>query len=57
MGKHVIQIPSEDGCVYVYDTDKKTLQRISDIKKTQAIPRDVRETLDRAGLCADTGED
>jgi hypothetical protein len=57
MGKHVIQIPSEDGCLYVYDTDKKTMQKICDIKKLEDIPKDVRETLSRAGLCVDTGED
>jgi hypothetical protein len=45
MGKHVIQIPSEDGRVYVYDTDKKIIRKICDIERPEDLPADVKETL------------
>jgi hypothetical protein len=57
MGKHIIQIPSEDGCVYVYDTDEKIIQKISEIKRIKDIPEDVRETLRIANLCVVLGRD
>jgi hypothetical protein len=50
MGKHIIQIPSADGCTYVYDTDEKTLQKICDIGSAKDIPEDVKETLRTARL-------
>jgi hypothetical protein len=56
MGKHVIQIPSEDGCVYVYDTDKKTMRKICDIEKLEDIPQDVKETLRNINLYVETGK-
>jgi hypothetical protein len=45
MGKHIIQIPSADGCVYAYDADRKTLQKICGIENPEDIPVDVLETL------------
>jgi hypothetical protein len=56
MGKHVIQIPSADGCIYVYDVDRKTLRKICDIEKLDDIPEDVKETLDAVNLHIATGE-
>jgi hypothetical protein len=26
MGKHVLQIPADDGCVYIYDVETQVLQ-------------------------------
>jgi hypothetical protein len=56
LGKHVIQIPSADGCAYVYDVDRKTLRKICNIEKLDDIPEDVKETLDAVNLRIATGE-
>jgi hypothetical protein len=56
MGKHVIQIPSEDGCVYVYDADKKTIRKICDIEKPEDLPADVKETLRSINLYVENGK-
>jgi hypothetical protein len=45
MDKHIIQIPSRDGYVYVYDVDKQTLRKLCPIAKPEDISADVRETL------------
>jgi hypothetical protein len=45
MGKHIIQIPSKDGSVYIYDADSKTLRKICDVTGPGDIPEDVCETL------------
>jgi hypothetical protein len=45
MGKHIIQIPSTDGSIYIYDADSRTLRKICDITEPGDIPADVRETL------------
>jgi hypothetical protein len=50
MGKHTVQIPSSDGCIYIYDADRKTIRKVCDIEKPEDIPADVRETLRVAGL-------
>jgi hypothetical protein len=57
MGKHVIQIPSEDGCLYVYDVDKQTLKKLCDIERLEDIPADVLETLNMANLRVRVGTD
>lgn len=52
MGKHILQIPSVDGCLYIYDADRKVIQKLCDVKRLEDIPPDVRETLSRANLCS-----
>jgi hypothetical protein len=47
---HVIQMVSADGCVYIYDVDKKTLKKVYDIEKQEDIPDDVKAILAIAGL-------
>jgi hypothetical protein len=56
MGKYSIQIPSADGCVYVYDADNKTLWKICDIEKPEDIPADVKETLRDLDIHIKTGK-
>jgi hypothetical protein len=55
MGKHIIQIPSVDGCLYLYDADKKTLRQVRDMEKEDDIPADVKETLRIVNLRVETG--
>lgn len=55
MSRHILQIPSADGCVYLYDADRKTLQKQCDVKKPEDAPEDVKETLLVAGLCVAAG--
>jgi hypothetical protein len=55
VGKHIIQIPSADGYVYVYDADKKTLRKICDVEKPEDIPEDVLETMRMISLSVKTG--
>jgi hypothetical protein len=50
MGKHVIQIPSADGCICVYDADRKTLRKICGTERMEDIPEDAQETLDAVNL-------
>jgi hypothetical protein len=57
MGKHVLQVPSADGFIYIYDADRKTLQKIHDIDKLGDIPEDVMETLNAANLRVETGKE
>jgi hypothetical protein len=49
MGKHILQIPGSDGCVYAYDADSKTLKRICEVGIAET-PEDVLETIKAAGL-------
>jgi hypothetical protein len=56
MGRHVIQIPSADGRVYVYDTDKKTFWKVCGIEKAEDLPPDVKETLRNINLHIETGK-
>jgi hypothetical protein len=46
LGKHIVQIHSGDGCVYLYDADKKTLMKACDVVHADHIPVGVKETLD-----------
>jgi hypothetical protein len=57
MGKHILQIPSADGCIYLYDADRRTLKKLCEIAKPEDAPADVKETLLAAGLCVRTGEE
>jgi hypothetical protein len=50
MGKHTLQIPSADGCVYVYDVDTQTVKKVCDIVAAKEIPADVWETIKAAKL-------
>jgi hypothetical protein len=45
MWKNVIQIPSDDGCVYVYDVDTARLKKICDIVAEKDVPQNVRDIL------------
>jgi hypothetical protein len=45
MGKNVIQIPSDDGCVYVYDLDANKLKKVCDIFSERDVPDNVRDIL------------
>jgi hypothetical protein len=56
MGKHVIQIPSEDGDIYIYDTDKKTFRKACDVEKLEDLPADVKETLRTINLSIENGK-
>jgi hypothetical protein len=50
MGKYVLQIPAEDGCVYIYDVETHTLRKLCDITQSDTVPENVRDTLLKAGL-------
>jgi hypothetical protein len=50
MGKYVLQIPADDGCVYVYDIETQLLRKVCDITQTDAVPEAVKETLNKAHL-------
>ncbi|MDR1232501.1 MAG: hypothetical protein LBK61_14000 [Spirochaetaceae bacterium] len=50
MGKYTLQIPAQDGCVYLYDVETCLLRRICDISDTNEVPEIVKETLRKAGL-------
>jgi hypothetical protein len=51
MGKRILQIRAlEDGHIYLYDVDEKTLQKLCDIEPTAALPKSVSETLAAADL-------
>jgi hypothetical protein len=50
MGKYVLQIPADDGCVYVYDIETQLLRKVCDITQTDTVPEVVRETLSKAHL-------
>jgi hypothetical protein len=50
MGKHNIQIPGSDGCIYIYDGDTGEILKLCDIAKITDLPVDVRETLNIIGI-------
>jgi hypothetical protein len=50
MGRHIIQIASADGCIYVCDADKKTIRKVCSIERLEDVPDDVRETLSVVNL-------
>lgn len=50
MGKYVLQIPVDDGCVYVYDLETQLLRKVCDITQTDVLPEIVKETLNKAHL-------
>jgi hypothetical protein len=58
MGKHVLQIPSdENGCIYLYDVETQILRRLSDITTVRVIPDDVKLTLEKAHLTVKTRDE
>jgi hypothetical protein len=57
MGKHVLQIPSDDGCIYIYDVDTQTLRKLCGITASYLIPDDVKQTLERASLPVKTRDE
>jgi hypothetical protein len=56
VGKHVLQIQADDGCIYIYDVDTQTLRKLCDITTSRLIPDDVRQTLEKANLPVKTKE-
>jgi hypothetical protein len=50
MGKYVLQIPADDGSVYIYDVETQLLRRLCDVTQISAVPDTVKETLSRALL-------
>jgi hypothetical protein len=50
MGKYVLQIPADDGCVYAYDVETCLLHKVCDVTQSDCLPKIVRETLDKAKL-------
>jgi hypothetical protein len=54
VGKRIIQIPSADGCAYVYDADEKALRKICGVEKPEGIPEDALETMRMIGLSVKT---
>jgi hypothetical protein len=50
VGKYVLQIPVDDGCVYVYDLETQLLRKVCDITQTDVLPEIVKETLNKAHL-------
>lgn len=56
MGKYVLQIPADDGCIYVYDIDTQVLRKVCDITQISAVPEIVKETLRKAHLSVKTKE-
>jgi hypothetical protein len=50
MGKYVLQIPADDGCIYVYDIETQLLRKVCDITQTDAVPEVVKETLNKVHL-------
>jgi hypothetical protein len=50
MGKYVLQIPADDGCIYVYDVETRLLRKVCDITQIDSVPEAVKETLSRAHL-------
>jgi hypothetical protein len=50
MGKYVLQIPADDGCVYAYDVETCLLRKVCDVTQADRVPEIVRETLEKANL-------
>jgi hypothetical protein len=50
MGKYVLQIPADDGCVYIYDVETHLLRKLCDITQSNTVPENVKATLEKAGL-------
>jgi hypothetical protein len=57
MGKHVLQIPADDGCIYLYDADTQTLRKLCDITTVRQIPDEVKQTLEAAHLTVKTRDE
>jgi hypothetical protein len=45
MGNNTVQIPSSDGCVYVFNLDTGKAQKICDIEAPKDFPSDVKEKI------------
>lgn len=45
MGNNIIQIPSDDGCVYIYNFDTGKAQKLCDIGSPKDFPDDVKIKL------------
>jgi hypothetical protein len=50
MGKHILQIPADDGCVYLYDVETQELRKLCEIETVCSIPEEVGKTLEMAHL-------
>jgi hypothetical protein len=50
MGKYALQIPADDGCVYIYDVETQLLRKLCDVTQINAVPEIVKETLNKAHL-------
>jgi hypothetical protein len=50
MGKYVLQIPDEEGIVYIYDVETHLLYKLCEIKQSYELPENVKATLEKAGL-------
>jgi hypothetical protein len=50
VGKYVLQIPADDGCVYTYDAETNRLYRVCEVKQENFLPEAVKETLEKAHL-------
>jgi hypothetical protein len=57
MGKHVLQIPADDGSIYIYDVDTRILRRLFDITTECFIPDEVKITLEKANLTVKTRDE
>jgi hypothetical protein len=56
VARHVIQIASQDGCVYVCDVDSGKLWKVCEVKGFSEMPVDVRETADLINLNLKAGK-
>jgi hypothetical protein len=50
MGKYVLHIPADDGCVYIYDIETRTLSKHCSVTSIFNVPDVVKATLAMAGL-------
>jgi hypothetical protein len=50
MGKYALQIPADDGCVYIYDVETQLLRKLCDVTQINTVPVVVTETLSKAHL-------
>jgi hypothetical protein len=50
VGKYDLQIPADDGCIYVYDIETQLLRKVCDITQLDVLPDVVKETLSKAHL-------
>jgi hypothetical protein len=45
MGQNIIQISSDDGCVYIYNIDTGKAQKLCDLESPKAFPDDVKNKI------------